>query len=123
MSYKKRFEMTEAELEAVRARDRAYYETHKEQVVAKQKRWNEKNWERVYEHMKAYQKTPGGRAKVKAASKRYYITHREEILAKQKQYYEANKKRLLAYRKGYDAGKKKGIALVKKALEEVLLRK
>lgn len=71
---------------------RAYKRSHKEEIAARKKAYREAHKEEIRAYQKAYDSTPERREHNRQNSRRYYWEHREEILAKKRAKRAARKK-------------------------------
>ena len=71
---------------------RAYKKSHKEEIAARKRAYREAHKEEIRAYQKAYDSTPERREHNRQNARRYYQEHREEILAKRRAQYQARKK-------------------------------
>ena len=72
----------EANREEIVAKQKAYYEANREEIAAKRRAYYEANWEEIAAKQKAYREA--NREEIAAKKRAYYEANREEIAAKQK---------------------------------------
>ena len=82
---------------------KAYYEAHRESVLAQKKAWFEAHKESVQVKVKEYYDSH--KVSVKSKKKEYYAANRESVKSKKKEYYAANKQeckdKVKAYRQAH----------------------
>lgn len=74
----------QANRDAILARQKAYYQEHREEYAARSKAYYDANRARVGEKNRTYNETH--HAERLATNRAYYLRNREEILARQKEY-------------------------------------
>ena len=73
------------------AKRRAYYETHKEQIVAYKRAYYETHKEQIAASQRAYYEA--NKEQIAAYKRAYYETNKEQIADKRRAYYEARRQR------------------------------
>jgi len=91
--------------EIIDDKNKTYYETHKEKLLAYQKAWREANKEEIAIKKKAYNKIH--KKECAARSKAYRETHKEEYKAYRKAYRETHKEEIASKHKDYKDRKAK----------------
>ena len=109
--------------EQMAARDKRYYDDHREEIKAKSKQYRENHREQIAAHAKQYREDH--REEIKAKSKQYRENHREQIAAHAKQYREDHREQYNAAARARNATeegklKKDTRDLVRKLYKETL---
>ncbi|MBP5403824.1 MAG: hypothetical protein J6Y17_01890 [Elusimicrobiaceae bacterium] len=102
--------------------DKNYYLAHREEILARAKKWREEHPEQYRKALKKCVKRNGLKYKIQQkmyqcakgmqvllSKKQYYLEHKEEILAKVKKYKQDNPEKIKAYNAQLYAKKKYGL--------------